>query len=79
VAWKNRVPVHCVVHNVADEKNGRECEGQKHARTMRFPVVMFDEIESHAEYNCAQSIQKRVEGWQKHPATCEISGSMMHV
>jgi hypothetical protein len=42
VAGKNRVAVQCVVHDVADEKNGREREGQQHARAMRFPVVMFD-------------------------------------
>src|SRR5258708_31306741 len=58
----------CVVHDVADEKKGREREGQQHARAMRFPVVMFDEIQSHAERHRAQSVQKRVEGRQKHPA-----------
>jgi hypothetical protein len=46
---------------------------------MRLPVVMFDEIQSHAERHRAQSVQKRVEGRQKHPAPGEISRSMMHV
>jgi len=61
---------------LADEKSGREREGQQHARAMRFPVVMFDEIQSHAERNRAQSVQKRVEGRQKHPAPGEVSRSM---
>ena len=79
MAGKNRVAVQRVVHNVADEKDGREREGQQHARAMRFPAVMFDEIQSHAERNRAQSVQKRVKGWQKHPTPCEISRSMMDV
>jgi len=41
--------------------------------------VVFDEIQSDAERNRAQSVQKRVEGRQKHPAADEISRSMMHV
>ena len=28
---KNRIPVQCVVHDLADEKNGREREVQQHA------------------------------------------------
>ena len=79
VAGKNRVAMQRVVHDVADEKNRREREGQQHAGAMRFPVVMFDKIQSHAECNGAQSIQKRVEGRQKHPAPGEIRRSMMHV
>ena len=65
-----------VVHDVADEKNGRERERQQHARAMRLPVVMFDEIQSHAERNRTQSVQKRVKDRQEHPAPGEISRSM---
>ncbi len=79
MAGENRVAVQRVVHDVADEKNGREREGQQHARAMRFPVVIFDEIQSHAERNRARSVQKRVEGRQEHPAPGEISQIMMHV
>jgi len=79
MAGKNRVAVQRVVHNVADEKDGRERESQQHAPAMRFPAVMFDEIQSHAERNRAQSVQKRVKGRQKHPAPGEISRSTMDV
>jgi hypothetical protein len=47
-------------------------------KTKYWPGV-FSEIQSHAERNRAQSVQKRVEGRQKHPAPGEISRSMMHV
>jgi hypothetical protein len=53
VAGKNRVTVQGMIHDVADEKSGREHKSQQHAHAMRFPVVMFDEIRSHAERNCA--------------------------
>jgi hypothetical protein len=64
---------------VADEKNGREREGQEHVRAMRFAIAMFDEIQSHAKPDRAQSVQERVEGRQKHPALGKISRSMTHV
>jgi len=47
MAGKNRVAVQRVVHNVADEKDGREREGQQHARAMGVLVTMFDEIQPH--------------------------------
>jgi hypothetical protein len=68
-----------VVHDVADEKDGREREGQQHARAMRFLVAMFDEVQSHAQRNRAQSVQKGVKRRQKHPAPGEVSRSTMHV
>jgi len=79
MAWENRVAVQCVVHDVADEKNGREREGQQHARAMGVLVTMFDEIQPHTERNRARPVQKRVEGRKKHPASGEISGGMMHI
>ena len=68
-----------MVDDVADEKSEREREGQQHARAMRFPIVMLDEIQAGAERNSAQSVQKRIEGRQEHPSADEISGRMMDV
>src|SRR5579864_6261628 len=76
---ENRVAMQRVVHDVADKKSGREDEGQQHARAMRFAVVMFDEIQPHAESKRTQSVENRVEGRQKHPAPSEIGGGMMNV
>ena len=73
VSGKDRVAVQSMVHDVADEKNRREGEGQQHACAMGSPTVMFDEIQSHAECNRTQSVQKSVEGRQKHPAPGKIS------
>ena len=79
MAGKNRITVQRVVHDVADEKSGRERESQQHACAMRLDVVMFDEIQAHAERDGAQSVQKRVEGRQKHPPPGETSRCMMQV
>lgn len=79
VAWENRIAVQSVVHDIADEKYGREGEGQQHAQAVSFPVSMLDEIKSQAKRHRAQSVQQRVEGRQEHPAPGEIRRSAVHV
>jgi hypothetical protein len=61
VTGKYRVPVQRMVHDVADQKNGGEREGQQHARAMCFLVAMLDEIQSDAQRNRTQPVQHRVE------------------
>lgn len=76
---KNRIAVYGVVHNVADQKDSRESESHKHARAMRGPIVPFDEIESQAKSDRAQSIQQSVKGRQKRIASLKISRNRVHI
>jgi hypothetical protein len=57
VAGENPVAVQRVVRDIAAEENGRERESQQHACAMRCFFVVFDEIQSHAQRNRAQSVQ----------------------
>ena len=79
VAGENRIAVQRVAHDVADEKRGREDEGQQHAGAMSIAVTMFDEIQAHAKSSRAEAVEQGVEGGQKHPAAGEIGRSVMHV
>jgi hypothetical protein len=79
VAGKNCVTVQSVVHDVADQKSGRERESYEHAIAMRFLVPMFDEIKSHAKRDGAQSVQERVQGRKEHPSPGKIGRGVMHV
>ena len=79
VARETGVAVERVVHDVANEEEGGEREGQEHAGAMRLLIAMLNEIQAYAERSRAQSVEGRIKGRQKHPAPSKIGRSMVQV
>jgi stage III sporulation protein SpoIIIAA len=57
-----------MVHDIADQEQGREAKRREHARSMSSPILVLDEIQTHAECDGAQTVQQGIQLRQEDPS-----------
>ena len=54
-----RIAMESMIHDIADQEQGRKAKRHEHAGSMGFPISVLDEIQPDAERTGAQAIQGR--------------------
>ena len=74
-----RIAMESMIHDIADQEQGRKAKRHEHAGSMGLPIPVLDEIQPDAERNGAQAIQKGVQPRQEDPSLRKFGRRMVQI